>query len=68
MARKRERVWQLRLACDACGQSFASMTEEARHRHNFPLLCREAAPKRATLSRGEGAPLPLPSPREGARL
>ena len=28
----------------SCGKTFRSMTEEARHRHNFPSLCRQAKP------------------------
>lgn len=30
-------------AC-SCGKTFRSYAAEARHRHNFPLLCRPARP------------------------
>jgi hypothetical protein len=38
-----KRHWSEQLAC-RCGAVFRSYAAEARHRHNFPLLCR--APKR----------------------
>jgi hypothetical protein len=28
------------LTCYACGMTFRSMIAEARHRHNFPALCK----------------------------
>lgn len=28
------------LSCHACGARFRSMQAEARHRHNFPALCK----------------------------
>lgn len=28
------------LECHACGKRFRSMLAEARHRHNFPAMCR----------------------------
>ena len=28
-----------RLTCFACGKRFRSALAEARHRHNFPVLC-----------------------------
>lgn len=31
------------LSCSACGARFRSMSGEARHRHNFPALCRRNA-------------------------
>jgi hypothetical protein len=34
-----KRHWSEKLAC-SCGKTFRSYTAEARHRHNFPLLCR----------------------------
>ena len=27
------------MICNACGKRFYSMIDEARHRHNFPVLC-----------------------------
>lgn len=30
----------MNLQCHACGQTFRSMIAEARHRHNFPALCK----------------------------
>jgi hypothetical protein len=30
----------MNLSCEACGTRFRSMTTEARHRHNFPALCK----------------------------
>ncbi len=30
----------MQLECHACGARFRSMTAEARHRHNFPALCK----------------------------
>lgn len=33
------RHWSERLSC-SCGASFRSYAAEAKHRHNFPLLCR----------------------------
>ena len=29
----------MNLQCHACGKRFRSMIAEARHRHNFPVLC-----------------------------
>lgn len=29
----------MQLECHACGKRFRSMITEARHRHNFPVLC-----------------------------
>lgn len=28
------------LQCHACGAKFRSMSAEAKHRHNFPMLCK----------------------------
>ena len=33
--------WNGRLSCDECGATFRSISAEAEHRFNFPLLCRE---------------------------
>lgn len=30
----------------SCGMRFRSMYTEARHRHNFPALCRKPKPKK----------------------
>ena len=30
----------MNLACPACGTRFRSMSSEAKHRHNFPVLCK----------------------------
>lgn len=30
----------MNLSCHACGARFRSMIAEARHRHNFPVLCK----------------------------
>lgn len=32
------------LSC-SCGATFTTMVGEARHRHNFPSLCRRPAPR-----------------------
>lgn len=37
----------------SCGMRFSSYAAEARHRHNFPILCR---PKRAAKIEPERAP------------
>lgn len=29
----------MQLSCHACGKTFRSMTAEAKHRHNFPVMC-----------------------------
>lgn len=29
-----------RLSCWVCGMKFRSMSAEAKHRHNFPALCK----------------------------
>lgn len=34
------RHWSEVLSCSGCGMRFRSLSEEARHRHNFPVLCR----------------------------
>ncbi len=36
---------RMMLGC-VCGHVSRSMTEEARHRHNFPLLCKKAGLKK----------------------
>lgn len=28
------------MSCHACGAKFRSMSAEAKHRHNFPAMCR----------------------------
>lgn len=28
------------LSCHACGARFRTMTAEAKHRHNFPTMCK----------------------------
>ena len=28
------------MSCPACGKRFRSMSAEAYHRHNFPILCK----------------------------
>jgi len=33
--------WSERLSCQ-CGKTFRSISAEAVHRHNFPILCRRA--------------------------
>ena len=40
--------WNGQLSCDGCGATFASISAEAEHRLNFPLLCREQRPAKAT--------------------
>lgn len=42
------RHWSERaqLTC-SCGHVSRSMAEEARHRHNFPMLCRKPKPKKS---------------------
>lgn len=30
----------MNLECTACGKRFRSMSAEAKHRHNFPALCK----------------------------
>lgn len=30
----------MQLECHACGERFRSMIAEARHRHNFPVMCK----------------------------
>lgn len=30
----------MKLECWVCGMKFRSLTAEARHRHNFPALCK----------------------------
>lgn len=40
--------WNGRLSCDECGATFPSISAEAEHRHNFPLLCREQRPSKTT--------------------
>lgn len=30
----------MNMHCPACGKTFQSMLAEARHRHNFPALCK----------------------------
>lgn len=35
--------------CCSCGARFRSMMDEAKHRHNFPLLCRKSRVRRATV-------------------
>ena len=39
------RHWSEHLWCQNCGKTIRSMTAEARHRHNFPLLCRKVMTK-----------------------
>lgn len=39
--------WSNKLFCSACGKTFRSALEEARHRHNFPALCRKPKAKKA---------------------
>lgn len=43
------------LHCHVCGMRFRSMNAEARHRHNFPLLCRQPRkrPRKAGIT-GDG--------------
>lgn len=36
--------WSEKLQC-SCGMTFRSMMTEAKHRHNFPMLCRKQKPK-----------------------
>lgn len=31
------------LQCHACGMRFRSMLAEAKHRHNFPALCKKTS-------------------------
>jgi hypothetical protein len=41
------RHWSEQLIC-RCGMSFRSISAEAQHRHNFPLLCRKPrSPKKS---------------------
>lgn len=41
------RHWTERLSCHACGTTFRTSIAEAKHRHNFPVMCkRNAAFKR----------------------
>lgn len=37
----RRMIWSCR-----CGKTFRSYGAEARHRHNFPMLCKAAKPKK----------------------
>lgn len=32
--------WTEKLSCHACGKVHGNMNDEARHRHNFPALCK----------------------------
>ena len=34
------RHWTEKLQCHVCGQTFRSMISEAKHRHNFPAMCK----------------------------
>lgn len=43
MARKLR--WSEVYSC-SCGKTFRSYAAEAVHRHNFPLLCKRAKPKK----------------------
>lgn len=36
------RHWSERLSCHACGATFRSAVAEARHRHNFPTMCKRS--------------------------
>lgn len=38
--------WSEKLVC-SCGMSFRSYAEEAKHRHNYPILCRPKKSKPA---------------------
>ncbi|MBP0483970.1 hypothetical protein [Sagittula salina] len=41
--------------CFACGQTFRTYAAEAKHRHNFPVLCRKNAQfERFMAARKEG--------------
>lgn len=42
----RKRDWTDRMQC-SCGMTFRSMSAEAKHRHNFPLLCKGKEKERA---------------------
>lgn len=34
------RHWSGKMSCHACGTTFRSAISEARHRHNFPVMCK----------------------------
>lgn len=40
--------------CNACGASFRSALAEARHRHNFPHLCKRNAAFKAFMEEHHG--------------
>jgi hypothetical protein len=42
--------WSEELGC-RCGARFRSYEAEARHRHNFPALCKRPKPKKARTRR-----------------
>ena len=48
--------WSEVMAC-RCGMRFRTSIEEARHRHNFPILCR----KRKSRAKRAKVPTPLES-------
>lgn len=41
-----KRHWSDQLYCLNCGTTFRSYAAEARHRHNFPMLCKKVKPKK----------------------
>ena len=43
------------LQCNGCGMKFWSMIAEARHRHNFPALCRWPKKSKSQISFPSGA-------------
>lgn len=43
--------WSEVLSCGNCGMRFRSMSAEARHRHNYPLLCGQTKASRKQLAK-----------------
>lgn len=43
--------WSEVLECQNCGQRFRSLSAEARHRHNYPVLCGSTKARRKKLAR-----------------
>lgn len=47
------RHWSEVLSC-SCGKTFRSYAAEARHRHNFPMLCKPAKKPKEGKDGGQG--------------
>lgn len=51
--------WSEALFCPHCGKTFRSALAEAKHRHNFPLLCKKpSASYRRAASPNRRSPRP----------